>query len=88
MFSAILQLASKIFCFTSYVSNKESYPQPLTPKQEDEYLKKYAQGDGNAREILIKYNLHLHINTLPNQFHLLQSLNAYCKAEQHVRLIF
>ncbi|MBQ9715128.1 MAG: RNA polymerase sporulation sigma factor SigK, partial [Clostridia bacterium] len=59
MFSAILQFASKIFCFTSYVSNKESYPQPLTPKQEDEYLKKYAQGDGNAREVLIKHNLRL-----------------------------
>ncbi|MBR2372339.1 MAG: RNA polymerase subunit sigma-70, partial [Clostridia bacterium] len=59
MFSAIIQLASKIFCFTSYVSNKESYPQPLTPQQEEECLKKYSQGDNESRELLIKHNLRL-----------------------------
>ena len=59
MFSAIIQLASKIFCFTSYVSNKESYPQPLTPQQEEYCLKKYSQGDNEARELLIKHNLRL-----------------------------
>ncbi|MBR2029621.1 MAG: RNA polymerase subunit sigma-70, partial [Clostridia bacterium] len=59
MFSAIIQLASKIFCFTSYVSNKESYPQPLSSQQEEDCLKKYSQGDSEARELLIKHNLRL-----------------------------
>ena len=59
MFSAFLQFASKIFCFSSYVSNKQSYPQPLTPEQEQDYLTKLKNGDNHAREVLIKHNLRL-----------------------------
>lgn len=59
MFSALLQFLSKIFCFSSYVSNKASYPQPLAPELEVEYLQKFKDGDDEAREILIKHNLRL-----------------------------
>ncbi len=59
MFSALLQFLSKIFCFSSYVSNKASYPQPLAPELEAEYLQKFKDGDDEAREILIKHNLRL-----------------------------
>ena len=59
MFSALLQFLSKIFCFSSYVSNKASYPQPLAPELEAEYLQKFKAGDDEAREILIKHNLRL-----------------------------
>ena len=59
MFSALLQFLSKIFCFSSYVSNKASYPQPLAPELEAEYLQKFKDGDDEAREILIKHTLRL-----------------------------
>ena len=39
--------------------NSNSFPQPLTSEEEEEYLKLYAQGDENARRILIERNLRL-----------------------------
>jgi len=59
MFLSFLQFVSKIFCFTSYVSGKKSYPQPLSQKDEQETLEKFYQGDMSAREKLIKHNLRL-----------------------------
>lgn len=59
MFTAILQFLSKIFCFSSYVSNKASYPQPLSAEDEAKYLQLYKEGDEQARETLIKHNLRL-----------------------------
>ena len=50
---------SKIFCFTSYVNNKSSFPDPLTAEQEREYIERVKQGDAQAREILIRHNLRL-----------------------------
>ena len=42
-----------------YMINSNSFPQPLTSEEEEEYLKLYAQGDENARRILIERNLRL-----------------------------
>lgn len=39
--------------------NSNSFPQPLTPEEEEKYLKLYAEGDENARRILIERNLRL-----------------------------
>ena len=36
-----------------------SFPKPLTPQQEEHYLKLVAQGDLEARNILIERNLRL-----------------------------
>lgn len=59
MLSAVLEFLSKVFCFSSYVSNKASYPQPLSAKEEAAELEKYKNGDMTARETLIKHNLRL-----------------------------
>lgn len=59
MFSAIFEFLSKIFCFTSYISGKESYPQPFSPEEEAAYLEKFKKGDLSARDELIKHNLRL-----------------------------
>lgn len=41
------------------MSNKASYPQPLSPQDEAMYLERYKNGDMAARETLIKHNLRL-----------------------------
>ena len=44
----------RIFCFTSYVNNKGSFPRPLTPDEEREQYLKMKDGDMKARETLIR----------------------------------
>lgn len=56
---SLLVFLSKIFCFTSYISNKGSFPKPLSPEEEKEYIMRTKQGDAEAREILIRHNLRL-----------------------------
>lgn len=45
--------------FSGFINNNSSFPKPLTPKQELEYLEKYHNGDLKAKEILINHNLRL-----------------------------
>lgn len=45
--------------FSSYINNNSSFPKPLTKEQEEEYLKKYEEGDEKAKEIIIHHNLRL-----------------------------
>lgn len=49
----------KIMLFSSYINNNSSFPKPLTKEQEEEYLKKYEDGDEKAKEIIIHHNLRL-----------------------------
>jgi RNA polymerase sporulation-specific sigma factor len=56
---SFLVFLSKIFCFTSFVNNKGSFPSPLSPEEEAKYFKKAKQGDLSAREMLIRHNLRL-----------------------------
>ena len=56
---SFLSFLSRIFCFTSYVNNKGSFPKPLPPKEEYEYLMRAKSGDAEAREVLIRHNLRL-----------------------------
>ncbi len=46
------------FC-VSYVSSNISFPQPLSSAEEQEYLKRFEEGDEEARNILIERNLRL-----------------------------
>lgn len=55
---AILSL-KEILLLTSYVSNTNSFPQPLSYEEEQHYLQLYAQGDQRAKNILIERNLRL-----------------------------
>jgi len=48
-----------IFFLFGYVSNPNSFPQPLTPEEESEYMKEYKNGNEDARNILIERNLRL-----------------------------
>lgn len=59
VFESFVSFLSRVFLFTSYVNNKGSFPQPLPPEREREYLEKAKAGDAAAREMLIRHNLRL-----------------------------
>ena len=50
---------SRIFFLLSYISSKNSFPQPMSAEEEREALEKMAGGDVRAREELIEKNLRL-----------------------------
>lgn len=56
MFSAMLVLSSMLL---SLRLNSGSFPKPLTPQEEQEYLNRAAAGDLEARNVLIERNLRL-----------------------------
>lgn len=55
----IWALLGKIVFFTGAIGTKNSFPKPLTKEEEERYLALSAQGDKEAREILIRHNMRL-----------------------------
>lgn len=51
-------LQSTVF-IAGYITNNTLFPEPLTMEEELEYIKKYEEGDEEARNILIERNLRL-----------------------------
>lgn len=58
-FSFLLGMISKFFGLFGYISNDRLYPEPLSKTEEEYYLKKYFEGDKEARKLLIEHNLRL-----------------------------
>lgn len=54
----VAAVVKEIVLLVSYLNNN-SFPQPLSPKEEQQYLKRMAQGDPDARSVLIERNLRL-----------------------------
>jgi len=59
IFAAISDVINNIFPMLGYVSNTNSFPQPLTPEEEQHYMEMYRSGSEEARNILIERNLRL-----------------------------
>ncbi len=63
MKNAFLLIASIIVkpfvILCGYMINSNSFPQPLSREEEQEYLKLYSQGSEEARKVLIERNLRL-----------------------------
>jgi RNA polymerase sporulation-specific sigma factor len=60
MFSAIISaISANLIYFILHIQNNSSFPKPLNSKEEKEYLEKMANGDKNARAVLIERNLRL-----------------------------
>lgn len=55
----ILNLIKPASIFLGYISNNNSFPQPLSKDEETKYLILYEQGDEEAKNILIERNLRL-----------------------------
>ncbi|MBS4031524.1 MAG: RNA polymerase sporulation sigma factor SigK [Clostridiales bacterium] len=56
--AAVAAIVKEIVLLVSYLNNN-SFPQPLSPRDEKKYLTLMTQGDSNARSILIEHNLRL-----------------------------
>lgn len=70
VFQGIFEVLNNGFLMLGYVSNVNSFPQPLTPEEEKDYLVRYGNGDEQARNVLIERNLRLvaHIVKKYNSF--------------------
>lgn len=59
LITAINEAISSIFFMFGYVSNTNSFPQPLTAEEEIKYMEMYKNGSEDARNTLIEKNLRL-----------------------------
>ena len=59
MLSVALLMFATTLLFALRLSGGGSFPKPLTAAEEREWLEKYAQGDPEARQVLIERNLRL-----------------------------
>ena len=59
MLSVALLMFANTLLFSLRLSGGGSFPKPLTAAEEREWLEKYAQGDPEARQVLIERNLRL-----------------------------
>lgn len=55
----LLTLLKNLIIFSSYMTEKSSFPKPLSKEKEQEYLVLSTKGDKDAKEILVKHNLRL-----------------------------
>lgn len=55
----IFQILGNMLCLILHVTDADSFPKPLTKKEEAEAIEKAAQGDEQARKLLIERNLRL-----------------------------
>lgn len=56
---SLFLLLKNLIIFSSYISEKSSFPKPLSKEKEHEYILRAETGDKEAKEILIKHNLRL-----------------------------
>lgn len=59
LITAVNEVISSIFFMLGYVSNTNSFPQPLTAEEEIKYMELYKNGSEDARNTLIERNLRL-----------------------------
>lgn len=55
----ILLLFSNLIYFILHVTDTNSFPKPLSKKEEDATIERFMQGDEKARRLLIEHNLRL-----------------------------
>ena len=55
----IWSLLGRIVFFTGAIGTKNSFPKPLSKEEEERYLELVANGDAQAKEILVKHNMRL-----------------------------
>ena len=70
MFEGLLILLSDVMLFSAHVGEKNSFPKPLSPEKEQEYLTKARNGDKHAKDVLIEHNLRLVV-------HIVKKYNNY-----------
>lgn len=59
MFEWLYEVLGRLVFFTGAIVGKNSYPKPLSKEDEERYLACVAQGDKEAKDILIRHNMRL-----------------------------
>ena len=59
MLSLLSQLFSNFLLLFGYISNNNLFPEPLSKTEEEYYLRRYFNGDKDAKDKLIEHNLRL-----------------------------
>lgn len=59
MLELLMRLFEQIMFLTGFVGGGAAFPRALSPEEEKKYLAMYADGDMNAKNILIEHNLRL-----------------------------
>lgn len=59
IFENFITFLSKVLFFSGLVNDKNSFPKPLSKKDELMYFQKFWDGDMQAKDILIRHNLRL-----------------------------
>lgn len=59
MLGILYTFLCNIFFLAGYIVNPNSFPQPLTPEEEEQYLREYHDGDESKKDLLIEHNLRL-----------------------------
>jgi RNA polymerase sporulation-specific sigma factor len=57
--NCLLDMVGSMAFLVGYVSNGNSFPQPLNEKEEELYLQKFKDGDLHAKSVLVERNLRL-----------------------------
>lgn len=55
----IIQILQNLMLLLGFVGGGNAFPKPLSKKDEQHYLKLWADGDENAKNVLIEHNLRL-----------------------------
>lgn len=100
MFSLLINLSQYLFMFILHVCQSETFPKPLTKKQEEEFISMSLAGDINARNKLVEHNLRLVAHIMKKYYHcsseqddlvsigtigLIKAINTY-KPEKNIKL--
>ena len=59
IYESFSKFMGRIVCFTSFVSNIQGFPKPLSKEEEALCIEKLEKGDKQARDTLINHNLRL-----------------------------
>lgn len=70
LLTAVFDAISNMFFTLGYVSNPNSFPQPLSTEEECKYIEMFKNGNEEARNILIERNLRL-------VAHIVKKYNSY-----------
>ena len=57
--AALLLLSGSLFFSLHLAESPHSFPKPLSAKEEEAYLHRWAEGDLEARNLLVEHNLRL-----------------------------
>lgn len=100
MFEFLSFLSEYLFLFILHICHGDTFPKPLSKKEEERYVALCANGDKDARNKLVEHNLRLVAHIIKKYYHstdeqddlvsigtigLIKAINTY-KPEKNIRL--